>query len=426
MNIAVLGLGHVGAATVACLSRSGHHVLGVDIDPAKVAALAEGRSPVVEPSVTELLSAGARADRVLGAMSLDGHVDRLDIAIVCVGTPAGTDGRLDLSHLQRVAGQLGQAVRERSTGRPLLLVFRSTAPPGTMDRLVLPTLAQCAGEPPGRSYEAAYNPEFLREASAVRDYFAPPKIVIGEREKGITRGLAGLYEGIEAPLFEVPFAVAEMAKLVDNSFHALKVAFANEVGRVCVEHALPPQDVAGILAADTKLNLSPAYLRPGEPYGGACLPKDLSAMLALGGDVGEAMPVLSGVGPSNDRHLAWLIRAIHARQPPPGPILLIGLSFKAGTDDLRNSHLLALAERLLENGYRLDIIDPDVEPACLIGAVPGVRRRHRAELAARMTKDIEGAAARARLIVIGKIIPGLSKRLPPAATTIDITRLSGL
>jgi GDP-mannose 6-dehydrogenase len=426
LRIAILGLGYVGTTTAACLAKAGHHVLGIDINAEKVAAIGEGRSPVVEPHVAELLSAGVAEGRVASAVAIDGELDRLDMTIVCVGTPSRADGKLDLSHLLESTRQLGTALRQRRRPEPLLLVFRSTIPPGTMTRLVLPTLERAAGSPPGRRYEAAFNPEFLRESTAVKDYFAPPKIVVGERERGVTKRLLGMYDGIEAPFFEVPFAVAEMGKFVDNSWHAVKVAFANELGRVCTARGIEPQAVADIFLADTKLNVSPYYLRPGGPYGGSCLPKDLSGMLALARDAGLSVPVLAGARESNALHLAWLAQAVRAKVAPPGPVLQLGLSFKAGTDDLRNSPLLDLAEVLVEDGYHLAIHDPDVDPSRLIGVNFAVAAEHQATLMDRMTDDVEGAAAGARLIILGKPIPGVRERLPAGAPVLDITRLKDL
>ena len=300
-------------------------MLGIDINADKVAALAAGRSPVVEPQLDQLVRDAVAAGRADAATTLDDDPDGLDLVLVCVGTPAGADLGLDLGRLLECATQLGRFVRRRQVEQPLLVVFRSTMPPGTMQEVLLPALAQAAGEPPGRRWEAACTPEFLREGSAVADFRAPPKIVIGERTPGITRRLRGIYDGIAAPVFEVPFAVAEMAKLVDNGWHALKVAFANEIGRLCLDRGIGPQAVAELFLADTSLNLSAAYLRPGGPFGGPCLSKDLASLVAL---AGAGAPVLAAVEDSNRRHLHWLVEAVRARAAPPGPILMLGVAIQ--------------------------------------------------------------------------------------------------
>ncbi len=424
LTIAVLGLGYVGTTTAACLVRSGHRIHGIDINAEKVAAFAAGRSPIVEPGVEDLLRQGARAGLLRGETSVEAIADSLDMALVCVGTPLGADGRLDHVHLLDVVRKLGRAVRRRDRSRPpLLIVVRSTIAPGTMDHLILPTLTLEAGSAPGERFEPAFNPEFMREGSAVADYFAPPRIVIGERVAGATRRLLGIYEGIDAPLFEVPFRLAESIKLLDNCFHALKVAFANEMGRIAVAAGLDPQHVAELFLADHKLNLSSAYLRPGGPYGGSCLPKDLEAMLSFAREASIELPLLAAIRESNVRHLDFLIRRIVAAAPPPGPILLVGLSFKTGTDDLRNSPNLTLAERLLQKGYDLEVIDPDLDPERLVGVNFAIAAEHQEILRRRLTRDLEGAARRAKLVVLGKTISGLLARLPPDLPRIDIPKL---
>lgn len=424
LNIAIFGLGYVGTTTAACLVRSGHHICGIDINSEKVASFAAGRSPIVEPGVEELLHEGARAGLLRGETSLEPIVDWLDLALVCVGTPLGADGRLDYVHLLDVIRKLGRAARHRDRSRPpLLIVVRSTVAPGTMDQVVLPTLLLEAGSDPGERFELAFNPEFMREGTAISDYFAPPRIVVGERMPGVTRRLLGIYDEIAAPWFEVSFRLAESTKLLDNSFHALKVAFANEMGRIAVAAGLDPQYVAELFLADHKLNVSPAYLRPGGAYGGSCLPKDLQATLSFAREMDLELPLLAAVRESNLRHLAFLLERIVRLIPPPGPIVLVGLSFKSGTDDLRNSPNLVLAERLLQKGYELEVVDPDLNPDRLVGVNFAIAVEHQEILRRRFTTDLEGAARRARLIVIGKTIPGLAARLPADVAVFDIPRL---
>lgn len=424
LDIAILGLGYVGTTTAACLVKDGHRVLGIDINPEKIRAIGEGRSPVVEPGVEELLQEGVRKGLVRSDNSIDAYLDELDLVIICVGTPSRADGKLDLTHLLEVSRQLGQTVKKRDPAKvPLLLVFRSTMPPGTIDRLVAPTLKAASGEEPGRLYEIAFNPEFLRESTAVKDYFSPPKIVIGEREPGLTKKLMGIYDGIEAPVFEVPFGTAEMAKMVDNSFHALKVAFANEIGRIALSKNIDPQSVADLFLADTKLNISPYYLRPGGPFGGSCLPKDLGAMLAIARDANLSVPVLNGARESNAMHLSWILQAIKRRAPAPGPVLLLGLSFKAGTDDLRNSPLLDLAELLLEGGYDLTVHDPDLDPSRLIGVNFALGVEHQNVIIDRMVDDPAEAARAAKVIVLGKTMKHLPDAILKDPRVINMNRL---
>ncbi len=420
-----MGLGYVGTTTAACLLNDGHHVYGIDINPAKAEAIAAGRSPVIEPEVEELLENGRAAGRLFSGSSLEPWLDRLDLVLVCVGTPSRADGKLELVHLLEVTRQLGRQLEKRRAQAPLLLVFRSTMAPGTMERLVLPTLAAAAGESPGRLYEVAFNPEFLRESTAVRDYYNPPKIVVGEREPGVSRRLLGIYDGLDAPFFEVGFAAAEMVKFVDNCFHALKVAFANEIGRIAIARDVDPQLVADMFLADTKLNVSPAYLRPGGPFGGSCLPKDLGAMLALAREAGVQAPVLGGVRESNAVHAAWLAQRVRGRLAPPGPVLLMGLSFKSGTDDLRNSPLLELAEALLDAGYDLRVFDPDLDPERLVGVNFALAAEHHEILRAYLTRDLATAATGVGLVVIGKPMPAHLASLPALLPRLDITRLRG-
>jgi GDP-mannose 6-dehydrogenase len=427
LKLAIFGLGYVGTTTAACLLRDGHEIVGIDVNPEKVAAIGSGKAPVSEAGVADLLRQGFDDGRLSAISKLNGDIDSFDAAIICVGTPSRVDGKLDLGHVLEVTRQIGLVLRQRSMGlRPLLLIFRSTVTPGTMDDLVVPVLTRITGEKPGGRYDVAFNPEFLREGTAVADYLSPPKIVIGERVPGITERLYGMYDGIDAPVFEESYRIAEMTKFADNSFHALKVAFANEIGRIAVEHGMPPKDVARLLIADTKLNISANYLMPGGPFGGSCLPKDIAATLAMAREAGLQLPLLSGAIESNRLHSDWLVETIRRRVRVPGPILLLGLTFKSGTDDLRDSPLLEIAERLLDAGYDLAIFDPDLDTDSLLGANFAVAVEHRQTALDCLIDDPRQHARRARIAVLGKPIAGHEEWLPANLPLIDITSLEGL
>ena len=421
MKVVVLGLGYVGSAMAACLTRSGHAVVGIDKNPVKLAAVADGRSPVREPGVEALLATGVERGLLSTADEFGDHVLDADIAVVCVGTPARPDGSLDMSFVIAVAEELGAASRRRpSDAPPLLCVFRSTMLPGTMDGVVIPAMTAAAGAPPGTLYEVAFNPEFLRESVAIADYFRPPKIVLGEREPGATQRLRGLYDGIDAPLFEVSFPVAEMIKMVDNTFHALKVAFANEVGRVAAAAAIDVDELINLFVADRKLNISEAYLRPGAPFGGSCLPKDVGALSAFASERGVSLPVISHVLPSNAAHQAALTSRVLNALPNGTAVLLAGITFKAGTDDLRESPLVYLARSLLDGGHRVMVYDQDLDGCEFMGDNLHFIRRHLPELSDLLVADLGWALRERPVVVRAKPLP---VPLPDGLTIIDIDQL---
>jgi len=423
MNIVICGLGYVGVTAAASLLKDGHSVTGIDINVDKVAAVNAGQSPVSEPEVSELLAAGLADGRLAADTDVTAHLAGADLVFVCVGTPSTPAGGHDMRYVEAVANELGAAIAGMP-GRadPLLIVFRSTVQPGSMEGLILPALENAAGEAPGGKYEIAFNPEFLRESTAVADYFAPPKIVIGEREPGITKRLLGVYDGIDAPVFELPFGAAEMVKLTDNAFHALKVSFGNEVGRIALDLGVDPQAVIDVFLADTKLNISPYYFRPGGPFGGSCLPKDVRAINALAGARGVQVPVMASMLPSNEAHKDYLAGRVLDGLKPGGSVLLLGLSFKSATDDLRESPLVDLAETLIGKGVDLKIYDPDLKGRELIGAnlrfieerLPHLSRLLIAELSEAPDPD---------LIVIGKRMGDVEAALAPDAARIDFVSL---
>jgi GDP-mannose 6-dehydrogenase len=383
--------------------------------------MAAGRSPVREPEVEALLAAALGRGLLSTAADLGDHVLDADLAVVCVGTPARPDGLLDMSHVAAVAGELGAAIRRRSAeAAPLLCIFRSTMLPGSMETLVIPTMAAAAGAPPGDRYEVACNPEFLRESVAVADYFEPPKIVVGERQPGVTARLRGLYDGIDAPLFEVPFRVAEMSKIVDNAFHALKVSFANEIGRVAAAAAVDVDRLMTLFLADRKLNLAEAYLRPGGPFGGSCLPKDVAALYAFARREAVDAPVIGHVLASNAGHQAALTRRVADALQPGTPVLLAGVTFKAGTDDLRESPMVYLARSLLDRGHAVMIYDQDLNERDLVGENLQFVHRHLPEIFDLLVDDLAPALRKRPVVVRAKPLPA---PMPAGLKIIDVDAL---
>lgn len=368
MKTVVCGLGYVGSTVAACLVDARHEVVGIDIDPWKVERVSAGVSPVAEPRISELLMRGVRAGLLRAASGMARDLDDADIVFVCVSTPNLPNGSLDLKAIRAATAEIGDALRNRPADRrKLLVVYRSTLSPGTMESVVLPILAERSGKEPGTVYEPVFNPEFLREASAVEDYMAPSRVVIGERHRGASQRLYGIYDSFNAPVFELSYRAAEMIKMCDNSFHALKVAFGNEVGRICLDAGIDPQEVVDAFLADRKLNISTAYLRPGSPFGGSCLTKDLRAMVRLAGAHGTEVPLMAGTLSSNEAHKSYLFERVSEATIPGARILMVGLSFKPNTDDLRESPYVDLAASLLASGYRLRIYDPLIDEQLVLG-----------------------------------------------------------
>jgi GDP-mannose 6-dehydrogenase len=363
MKIVVLGLGYVGCVTAACLLKIGHTVVGVEVDGRVRNLVANGKSPIHEPDVGDLIAQGHAAGRLTVVTDMADAAEA-DLVIVCVGTPGQANGALDLSAIRAATVSVGVMLRARVRAREaMLIVFRSTMLPGSMTDIILPAIAAAAGEQPGSLYDVAYNPEFTRLGSAVADYFAPARIIIGERLAGTAQPLLDLYAGIDAPVFRTTFEAAELAKYADNAFHALKVAYANEIGRVAVRSGIRPADLFELFRADEKLNLSARYLRPGGAFGGPCLPKDVRALSVYVDEVGIAAPVLRHILKSNEAHTEFLIAEIERKVAPRSRILLMGLSFKPGSGELRESPLVTLAQALLDRGHDLAVYDPDVARA---------------------------------------------------------------
>jgi GDP-mannose 6-dehydrogenase len=357
------------------LAKQGHSVCGVDLDERKVEKINNGISPIQEPRLAELLASGIEQSSLTAATSPPAGIGGSDIAMICVGTPSTSDGRHDMTHIVNVTREIAAAV-DVDSARPLTLVYRSTFRPGTTEGLILPILRSILGKRKMRKISVVYNPEFLRESTAIQDYFSPPKIVIGTSEAQPSATMDHLYAGISAPVFYTRYREAEFAKLVDNTWHATKVAFANEIGRIAAKLDVDPQAVHELFIADTKLNISPTYLRPGGPFGGSCLPKDVKALQHIASDIGAGTRLIDSIIHSNEAHKYFVFEHCVRRLRPGSPVLMLGLAFKYGSDDLRESPHVDLARRLLDAGFQLKIYDPYLHPDQLIGQNLGYSAIH--------------------------------------------------
>lgn len=367
MKIAIFGLGYVGFTAMCCIASEGHEVIGFDVSETKVNQIMAGRSPITEPGVAELLAEGLAAGRISAFTEIGSRLDDADLAIVCVGTPSAPDGSHNMTYIAEVSRQIAKAIdRKRTT--PLTVAYRSTIRPGTVEGLIEPIMVSELGDEFERLVELVYNPEFLRESSAVKDYREPPKIVIGTRDGRKSPRMEELNKNITAPTFYVHLGEAELTKFVDNTWHAVKVAFANEIGRVCMQLGLSATQVHEIFVSDTKLNISPYYTRPGGAFGGSCLPKDVRALQYIAADCGANTHLIDSLLRSNEAHKYRLYERATENLPKGASVLLAGLAFKARTDDLRESPNIDLARNLLRDGYKVAIFDPAIDATKLVGA----------------------------------------------------------
>ncbi len=401
MKIAVFGTGYVGCVTAACLARDGHQVIGVDIDTFKVAQINSGESPVEEPGLGKLIEQAVAAGRLKATTNAREAVAATELALVTVGTPSNGDGSVSTQAVLRVTESIGEALRDLQ--KPYGVVIRSTLLPGVLEEQVIPRLMATI-EPgfPGEEYPetvwVANNPEFLRETTAIRDYDEPPFILVGADEPWQAETVFRLYERVKAPRFATDTRTAALVKYACNAFHAVKVAFANEIGALARELGADGHVVMDLLCRDTKLNISPAYLRPGFAFGGSCLPKDLRALVRCAELHAVRLPMLSAVLPSNEEHLERAVRLI--RERGVRRIGMAGLSFKAGTDDLRESPQVTLAEILVGKGYDLRIWDPHVQVTRLRGQNRAYIDRHLPHLAALLVETPEQLLEHAELLVL--------------------------
>lgn len=365
MKIAVFGLGYVGATAAACLAHVGFEVLGIDTSEEKVAVINSGRSPIAEPGLEDLIRDAVNKGLLRATSDPASLLDACSVAIVCVGTPSAPDGSHNMGFIAEVSRQIASLVN-KNRSEPLTVVYRSTVRPGTMEELVLPIFEQIIGEG-SKAFALVYNPEFLRESVAIDDYFHPPKVVIGTRNGEHCEILDRIYADIQAPVFYTKYREAEITKFVDNTFHAVKITFANEVGRICRLLDIDVSKVHEIFVSDTKLNISPYYMRPGGAFGGSCLPKDVRALQHISAEIGAHTHLFDALLRSNEAHKHFLFDLCVGSLMPGAKVLMIGLSFKANSDDLRESPNVDLARKFLQRGFELSIFDPHVEPTKLLG-----------------------------------------------------------
>jgi len=393
--ISVFGLGYVGSVSAACLASMGHRVIGVDVSAAKVEMVNSGRSPILEARMSEMVAEQSSAGRLKATSDAAEAVRGSDISFVCVGTPSLRSGKLDLSHVEHVMREIGTALQAKSHHT---VVLRSTVLPGTTEAVVIPILETASKKRAGSDFTVCYNPEFMREGSSVEDFLNPPYTVLGTQRPTDMARLKELYEKIPGRVFEVEIAVAEMVKYVSNLFHAVKVGFANEVGTLSQRLGIDTATVTEIFTSDTKLNISPAYLKPGFAFGGSCLPKDLRAMTYRAKELDLKLPLLESIMPSNSEHLARAVEAI--LQTGKKKVSLLGLSFKAGTDDLRESPQVQLIKRLLGEGCEVRIWDEDVS----LGRLAGSNRKYIEEviphIGSLLSTDFEAVVRAGEIVVI--------------------------
>jgi GDP-mannose 6-dehydrogenase len=370
VKIAILGLGYVGTTAAACLASQGHDVIGIDPSSTKVNAILAGRSPVTEPGLTEMIAVAHARGLITASTTLVPEVAECELAIVCVGTPSAVDGSHNMTYIAEVSRQLAELVKAYPNGS-LTVAYRSTIRPGTMEELIQPIVDSVLGDEASR-IELVYNPEFLRESSAVKDYFSPPKIVIGTKTGDRCTALDKINDGIDAPVFYVKYRESEITKFVDNTFHAVKTVFANEIGRVCAQLGISASEVHKIFVSDTKLNISPYYLRPGGAFGGSCLPKDVRALQHISRICGGFTHLIDSLIASNEAHKSFLFDHVTRDLAYGAKVLLLGIAFKNDSDDLRESPNIDLARMLITAGYQLSIFDPHVAPQNLMGQNLGV------------------------------------------------------
>ncbi|MER7937367.1 MULTISPECIES: nucleotide sugar dehydrogenase [unclassified Streptomyces] len=421
MRVSVFGLGYVGCVSAACLAGMGHEVIGVDVNQVKVDLVNDAKAPVVEERIGELLAEVVGSGALRATRDVREAIMNSEVSLVCVGTPSEPNGSLCTTYLERVTEEIGAALAGR--GGRHTVVFRSTMLPGTCLNLLVPILEKTVGGTAGVDFGVAVNPEFLREGTSVRDFLDPPKTVVGELDAASGDAVLALYEGLPGEVFRVPVPTAEAIKYADNAFHGLKIGFANELGAVCQALGVDSHQVMDVFLADRKLNISPAYLRPGFAFGGSCLPKDLRSLVHAAQRADVSVPILAHVLTSNADHLQRAVDLVE--RAGKRRVGLFGLSFKPGTDDLRESPLVELAERLFGKGYDIKIYDANVSLSRLIGANREYIETRLPHLAQLLADSVDEVLEHAEVCLVGTRDPAVLAALPhgEGPVIVDLIRL---
>jgi GDP-mannose 6-dehydrogenase len=424
MKVSIFGLGYVGTVLAGCLANDGHEIIGVDPVQTKVNLINNGQSPIIEAEIGEIIASSVQAGRLRATDDVAQAIRETELSFVCVGTPSQPNGDLDLRYIKRVSEQIGRALKDKAARHGV--VIRSTILPGTMHKIVIPILEESSAKKAGADFGVCYNPEFLREGSGVEDFNSPPKTVIGELDQASGDMLAAFYGKTDAPLIRTDIETAEMIKYVDNSWHALKIGFANEIGNLCKFFALDAHEVMRIFSQDEKLNISPAYLLPGFAFGGSCLPKDLRALAYQARTCDLELPIITSILSSNEMQVARGLRLIMEKGYKR--IGVLGFSFKAGTDDLRESPVIEVIERLLGKGYDLRIYDKNVHIASLVGANREFILNRIPHISRLMVDGIDAVLDHAQTVVIGNKDPdfrNVPERLRDDQVLVDFVRITG-
>ena len=423
MNISIFGLGYVGAVSLACLARDGHRVIGVDIDQSKLDLIAGGKTPVVEEGMVELMQAAAAGGLVSVTTDTERAILDSDVSLVCVGTPSAPNGSQDQGAILRLAEAMGAALARKS--QPHIVVMRSTLVPGTVEDVLRPIIERHSGKKDGVDFHLCFQPEFLREGSSIRDYDKPPFTIVGANHPFAASRLRELFGHLPCKFIETSVRSAEMMKYCCNNFHALKITFANETARLCSALGVDPFEVMDLVCQDTQLNISRAYLRPGFAFGGSCLPKDLRATSYLAKSRDVDIPMLGAILASNQAHLAQASRIV--LESGKRRVGFIGLSFKSGTDDLRESPLVTLAEVLIGKGLQLSIYDPEVHLSQLLGANRRYIEQHLPHIGQLVRPDLATVVAESDLLVVGiggaAVLETLRSLARPEQVFLDLIKL---